>query len=318
MPRTIIVALDGSPLAERALPVAETLSERINGQLVLVRAVPYLSRPEGDARYRTLAAARAAATNEAQGYLDGLVTRLAGRGVAVTALVPEDDEAAGILATARRAGVDLIVMATHGRSGLGRWVYGSVAEEVLAAAPVPVLLVRAWHGTPPDVALETACAVLVPLDGSTLAESALPAAERLADDLGGGLLLLRVVPHSRHEMPLSAETIASEEAIARAYLARVAGRLGGQGRRILIEVRVGAAAAAIEAVGLEYAAGLVVMATHGLTGLRRSALGSVADAVVRQDSLPVLLVGIHAQEAGQAAATEAERQARRGVVDERR
>jgi len=315
MPRMIIVALDGSPLAERALPVAETLSKRTNWHLALVRAVPYLSRPEGDATYRTLAAARAAATVEARCYLDGLVARLAARGVAATAIVPEEDEAAGILAAAHHDGADLIVMATHGRSGLGRWVYGSVAEEVLAAAPLPVLLVRAWHGAPPDAALEAGGAVLVPLDGSILAETALPIGERLADDLGGELLLLRVVPHAAL---LRAEALASQEAIARTYLAKLAGRLGGRGRRILTEVRVGAAAAAIEAVGLEYTAGLVVMATHGLTGLRRSAMGSVADAVVWQDSLPVLLVGIHAQQAGRDAAMEAGRQALGAVMDDRR
>jgi len=318
MPRLIIVALDGSPLAERALPVAETLSTRINGQLVLVRAVPYLSRPEGDATYGTLAVARAAATVEAQRYLDGLAARLVGRGVAATAIVPEEDEAAGILAVACRAGVDLIVMATHGRSGLGRWVYGSVAEEVLAGAPVPVLLVRAWHGAPPDAALEAGGDVLVPLDGSTLAESALPLAERLADALGSALLLLRVIPRTAHGLPLLAETLTAQEAIARTYLATLVGRLDGRGRRILTEVRVGVVAAAIEATSLEHSAGLVVMSTHGLTGLRRSALGSVADAVVRQDSLPVLLIGIHAQAAGQAAATAAERQAHGLVVDERR
>ncbi len=211
--------------------------------------------------------------------------------------VPEEDEAAGILAVACRAGVDLIVMATHGRSGLGRCVYGSVAEEVLAGAPVPVLLVRAWHGAPPDAALEAGGDVLVPLDGSTLAESALPLAERLADALGSALLLLRVIPRTAHGLPLLAETLTAQEAIARTYLATLAGRLDGRNRRILTEVRVGVAAAAIEAAGLEHTAGLVVMTTHGLTGLRRSTLGSVADAVVRQDSLPVLLIGIHAQAA---------------------
>lgn len=191
------------------------------------------------------------------------------------------DQATGILAASRHPGVDLIVLATHGRSGLGRWVFGAIAEEVLAAAPVPVLLVRAWQGAPPDAALGVGAAVLVPLDGSAVAEMALPVAAGLADDLGDGLLLLRVVPRPGLDFgpdalvaTVLADELAAAQAAARTYLVGLAGRLSLPGRSVATAVRVGEVAAVIEATGEEHGVGLVVMATHGLTGLWRAILGS--------------------------------------------
>ena len=144
MPRTILVPLDGSALAERALPYAEALARPGGGRLVLVRAVPYLARPAGDKPFATLAAARDAAAAEAREYLDCAAARLGERGIAAEVAVPYEEEADAILAEAQRAGADLIAMATHGRGGLGRWLYGSVAAEVLASTSLPILLIRTW------------------------------------------------------------------------------------------------------------------------------------------------------------------------------
>ncbi|CAA9590683.1 MAG: hypothetical protein AVDCRST_MAG18-5125 [uncultured Thermomicrobiales bacterium] len=297
MTHTILVPLDGSPLAERALPSAAVLARRGGGRLVLVRAVPYLSRPDDDRSFPTLAAAREAAAAEARGYLDGLVAHLARFGFTATAEIVEEDEVAGIAGVARRVGATLIAMTTHGRSGLGRWVYGSVTEQLLADPPAPILLVRGWHGTPPDVALDAGAPIVVPLDGSALAEAAVPVAERLADDLGAPLLLVRAVPPPANDWlpdalvaPFLAEDLARGEAEARDYLRRMADQLRAAGRPVTTEVRLGPPAASIDDVSRRSGAGLVVMGTWGLTGLWRATLGSVADAVVRQGSVPVVLV----------------------------
>src|SRR5262249_37090273 len=102
----------------------------------------------------------------------------------------------------------LVIMATHGRSGLGRWVFGSVAARVLARAPAPVLLVRAWQGVHGPALPAMAPRVLVPLDGSAFAEEALPAARGLARALGGALTLLRCVREAHDVVVAGRETVA--------------------------------------------------------------------------------------------------------------
>jgi nucleotide-binding universal stress UspA family protein len=198
---------------------------------------------------------------------------------------------------AQDAGADLLVMATHGRSGLGRWVYGSVAEAVLRQTPVPLLLVRAWRIANKPPHFDAHPRLLAPLDGSRAAETALPVASGLARQLGGELLLVRAAPAptagTALDWALAPDIGVETTALTRDatdYLARIADRLRQTGVAVQYAARCGEPAAIIEALGRERAVALVVMATHGRTGLPRLALGSVADAVLRQQDRPLLLV----------------------------
>ncbi len=290
--RTILVPLDGSPLAERALPFAEELARATGGNIVLVRAA--WARTVADADWIE---AQAEAMDEARSYLERIAGRLAERGIRAQIAVSSGYAAGVIVDETRLRKADVVVMATHGRSGLGRWVYGSVAEAVLARSRVPVLLVRAWHDEHTIEAIPDHPRLLVPLDGSEFAEAALPIAESLAMALRGSLLLLRVVRLPEAPLTEDGMVIAYVDqelerlrAEAKDYLAQVARRLTvGQGA-VESAVRVGEPSDAIVAASQEFGASLVIMATHGRTGLSRLLLGSIADGVLRRGQVPLLLV----------------------------
>jgi len=295
----ILVPLDGSESAERALPYAEAIGLRLNSTLILVRAATthplratYPTEPARDAVHVLL------------GLAHDLLRGLTERGVTVETAVPYAEPVEGVLSELRRWEADLIVMSTHGRSGLGRWVYGSVAEHVLAHSPAPMLLVRAWRAKAEPVSLGEQPRIVVPLDGSQFAEEALPAAAGLAEALGGELVLLRAVNAGSANVAidtaglgyvLSPGPIVSELAEsevkrlteeAEEYLSQVAPSTS----RFRTEVRTGSAVEAIVEATREHDASMVVMTTHGRTGLGRVLLGSVADGVLRQGEIPLLLV----------------------------
>lgn len=290
--RTILVPLDGSPLAERALPFAEALARATGGSIVLVRAA--WARVIADADWIE---AQAEAMDEAKSYLERVADHLAKRGIPTQTAVSSGYAAGVIVDETRLRKADVVVMATHGRSGLGRWVYGSVAEAVLARSQVPVLLIRAWQDEHAVDAIPDHPRLLVPLDGSEFAEAALPVAESLADALGGTLLLLRVVRLPEAPLTEDGKVIAYVDqelerlrAEAQDYLARVARGLAVGHSAVESAVRVGEPSDAIVAASREFNASLVIMATHGRTGLSRLLLGSVADGVLRRGRVPVMLV----------------------------
>jgi nucleotide-binding universal stress UspA family protein len=210
----------------------------------------------------------------------------------------------GILSEIELHRADLVVMCTHGRSGLKRWIHSSIAEELLGQSPVPVLLVR------PAVSLATPSLlerlrVLVPLDGSGLAEAVLPHAEALAKVLNGTLVLLQVVILRVPRTPdlfLSSSwrrLVKEEETQAENYLARVAERLkqGGldvqtvvQSVQTVVNSDV-AAEVILQEANRAASPGLVVMATHGRSGLKRLLFGSVAMALLQRGLHPLLLLG---------------------------
>ena len=137
----ILVPLDTSDLAEQALPHAEALARRLNAELQLLTVIH--TPPEEAASAGAPADEFDPRALEGQEYLQGLAARLTGDGVRVKTRIRRGDIAEEIMAHAVETRCDLIVVCTHGRSGLGRWVYGSIADRLLRYAPVPVLLVRA-------------------------------------------------------------------------------------------------------------------------------------------------------------------------------
>lgn len=278
----IVVPLDGSELAERALPCAERVATATGGTLHLVRVVVPLPTTWADTGVGMYGGPLASDevlmvdTRAVTAYLDAVRARVAAQGGAVRVAQPTGDAASALLDYERDASIDLVVMCSHGRGGLARFAVGSVAERLLRHGGAPVLLVRAF-GQP--VALAHA---VVPLDGSALAEEALRVVAPLAPALVREVTLLRVI-HAPEEGPE-----------AERYLEEVAHRLQREGvvrngegacrRRV---VQGDPAQAIINAAGTDT---LVVMATHGRAGVMRWALGSVADRVARGGAAAVLLV----------------------------
>lgn len=141
MYKTILVTLDRSELAEQALAHAVAIADAFHAAIELVTVVPVLDQEAMLATGVDIDWEREVAQYEE--YLRGIVSRVAEEGPKVRSQVRRGDIAEEILRHAQEARADLIVMSTHGRSGLGRWVYGSIADRVLRHASVPVLLVRA-------------------------------------------------------------------------------------------------------------------------------------------------------------------------------
>jgi nucleotide-binding universal stress UspA family protein len=195
--------------------------------------------------------------------------------------------------------VTTIAMSTHGHGGLGRLVFGSVADKVLRESPVPVLLVRGKENAIREeepvldgISYET---ILVPLDGSPLAEQALEKALPIAHATGARLLLLSAVPDD----PLFAGMVSSFDAQPmwdrefdwrRDYLKELESRLRQQGLQVESHVAYRPPVDAILQTANGQHADLIVMSTHGRGGFKRLWLGSVADEIARHAEQPVLLV----------------------------
>jgi nucleotide-binding universal stress UspA family protein len=288
MLKTILLPLDGSTLAERALTYATVLARRSQARIVLVEAVQTHTLPGRDP-----SDARVELTTRAEEYLKTAAGRLSADGITTETHVSYDDPVHAILDAARRHQADLIVMSTHGRGGLGRMLYGSVADQILRHATMPVLLVPSIveHTWPAEGPLS----LLIPLDGSELAAEALQSADLLTESFGSKLTLLRVVQPAIYPLYGEGYTYVpfdqdAELADARQYLQDQTARLGETGSRVDTQVAVGEPARVIGEIAREQNVDVVVMATHGNGGLSRLILGSVATATLRHTTAPLLLV----------------------------
>ena len=233
---------------------------------------------------------------EANDYLGQVAGRLKTAGLAARTVVRCGPASEAIVDYSEQMDIQMIVMATHGYSGVSRWRHGSVAERVLQAASVPVLMVCAKAGESISEEPVTCQRILVPLDGSNRAEQVLPPAVSVAQALDAKIVLFRVpIAHvsgwmtGEWYLPVQGVLDTAEEN-AQAYLSAVAGWLEEQGLEVVTATSIGSVADCI----VEYAEAnhvdLIAMCTHGRTGLARWALGSVADRVLRADSSPILLV----------------------------
>jgi nucleotide-binding universal stress UspA family protein len=277
--KNILVPLDGSMLSERALPYAAELARAADASLTLVR------------------------TADVHPRLQLKAYELGTQGLPVDTVDALGEGPRALVAEIERRRPDLVVMSTHGRSGIDRLVHGSVTDTVVSHTGCPVMLVRA----PVDgsVSAEPRLSgkhILVPLDGSRFSETALPVAVDLARALSSDILLVQAVL-PLYQLPIDlellrpptleqAEWLTDAEDAATAYLNRLAYRLSESERSVRVTglARIGVLSEVIRELNTPVPAGLVVMSTHGRTGLARSLLGGEADAIVRHDDLPVVLV----------------------------
>lgn len=282
MLKNILVPLDGSELAERALPYATALGRRAAGAVLLVRAVRAQAVPAVDP-----GPAQVTVADRATVELNEVVERLRGEGLRAEAHVYDEAAAAAILDASRRLQAGLVVMSTHGRAGLGRWIYGSVADDVLRHSEVPVLLVppHCEHAWPANRPLR----VLVPLDGSELAEAALRTAELLAETSAAELVLLRVVEPPIYPLYGDGYAYIPIDEEAELALAEQVERLRAGGTGATARTVVGQPAMAVATVAREVEADVIAMATHGRGGLARLVMGSVATGALQRATVPLLL-----------------------------
>jgi nucleotide-binding universal stress UspA family protein len=295
MQTEILVPLDGSRLAEAALPHARAFARATGRRLRLLRVVSPgigvapLPPPEvldSDADIH-----RQALTLAARSYLAGQGILCEEAGVRVETEVRVGPAVAAIVECAgENRAVELIIMATHGQTGLRHLLVGSTAEAVLHAAPVPVMLLH----PPTDPAAQPDPApgyrrILVPLDGSPIGEQAVAAARSLALACSAQLVLMGVVPNP-HPATDWGSGVWDPKGRIHAYLSYLRTDLEIGGLRAETVVGYGNPAIEILRVARQQEVDLIVMATHGRSGLSRLVLGSVAAQVVQNSSQPVLLV----------------------------
>ncbi|MDI6826930.1 MAG: universal stress protein [Armatimonadota bacterium] len=145
----ILVPLDGSELAEKAIPYAVELAKKFNSRITLLSVIEPIgiySQPGVVGPVVNVILEPEAEARETHKYLEEKAENIKDEGINVRKVVRQGDAATQICDFSKEAGIDLIVMSTHGRSGFQRWVYGSVADKVLRSAEAPVLLVRARSG----------------------------------------------------------------------------------------------------------------------------------------------------------------------------
>lgn len=305
MYQKILVPLDGSQLAEKVFSYAKELAGRLDSDLVVLHVCQSTDTESLDI-YQAYVE-RKAELIQSQARSVQTASGMAATEKPVDALpqVEIGEAAEGILTYAENNDIDLILMATHGRTGVKRWLLGSTADKVLRAAEVPVWLVRA--GMPDKAIYEEwpKLTVLVPLDGSQLAERILPHVEAIAKQRGGDwidVFLVRIVekPFVTADYPESSMALSWEEHVqaiyedfsrrAREYLQDIESQLKEKGLRVSAEVSMGKPAETIISYTENNPFNLIAMSTHGHSGIVRTAWGSVADRVLREASCPLLLL----------------------------
>lgn len=298
--KKILVPLDGSSLAELALETAVPLAQQTHGKIILLQIstthMPFYPSTTEAITYNLYTPEYSdEATRLSKKYLCGLRDGVGERYSDITwqVRVADGDPASIIVDVAQEEQIDLIIMSTHGRSGVERWVMGSVTERVLRYAPCPVLAVRSKRPLQK---------ILITLDGSQRAEQSIPYAMELAEVFAANVTLLQARSTTSifdleaaallntHEHGLGERLFREAEDRADIYLESTWHDWRRDGVSLKTAVREGKPAQAI----LDYAQhnniDLIAMSTHGLTGLRRWAYGSVTEKVLRHTDCAMLIV----------------------------
>jgi nucleotide-binding universal stress UspA family protein len=308
MYKKILVPLDTSELSGIALPYAAEMAAKLGSEVILLHVrtsadapdkvdhKTYMSQTTADLEERIKSS-----PNLEKGEKIKVKSELYGFPHRIT------NQAAEILDYAEKEKVNLIIMATHGRTGLSRWALGSTANKVARASGCPLLLIRAGAVKMAQVNLDN---ILVTLDGSKPGEAVLPYAENLASRLKSQVTLLHVVEPFYHiypyaegvgyygaagvvQVPYSDKEMQPTKEVAEKYMKDVNDKLSSKGVRSSYEVRIGSPGEEIIKVEGETHPDMVMMSTHGHSGFGRWEHGSVTDKVLHGGNAPLMLVRAH-------------------------
>jgi nucleotide-binding universal stress UspA family protein len=294
----LLVPLDGSSLAESALPVAAFLAEKIAAKVTLLHVV------EKDAPHEVHGQHHLRSPGEAIAYLNKVSERWFPKGVGVDCHVHTAETtnvAESINAHRNELGHDLIVMCTHGRGRALHLILGSMAQKIITMGPVPVLIT---HPEEKGERRGFSCgSILVPLDTDPAHAQAMPVAKELARACGATLHLAMVVPSfgtlsgkmvapSRLLPGTTSKMLDMQVQNAEEYLQAQGESLRGQGVEARPYVLRGDPAEVIVDFARQLAADFIVLATHGKSGLEAFWEGSVAHRICSRSSIPLLLIPV--------------------------
>lgn len=307
----ILVPLDGSSLAECVLPHTVAVGQAMDAKVTLLRAVAREPSPRSSAVDPLSWHMR---KSEADSYLGEVVARLRQAGLEADIVLAEGQAPERILGYARDEGVGLIILSSHGKSGLSPWNINSVVQKVILRAYAPALIVRAYRHETEDLGELRYKRLLLPLDGSKRAECVLPWARNLADFHDSTVILAHVVnkPEVPRRAPLAEEETSLVDRLTELnrekgehYLQDLESRLDlDVDAQLLISENP---AAALHNLAQKEEADLVLMAAHGYSGEATWPYGSVALNFIAYGSEPLLIIqDVSPDEAGM---TEAERAA---------
>jgi nucleotide-binding universal stress UspA family protein len=292
----LLIPLDGSKTAEAALPYGRTLARtlKIPVELLSIVDITVLATQvfRGSGYFEPIIAETVRSSEE---YLNRIAKTFPADNVSCTV---ETGKAEDVIIEKAGSDATLTAMATHGRSGIDRLIMGSVAEKVLRSAINPLILIRASEEADSE-GLAVLKSVIVPLDGSELAETVLSPVVQLANALKLEVILLRAyqIPMNTYagmedSYPIDYEKISvalKEE--AQSYLERKVAELKRNGiEKLSFVISEGSGAGEIVALGRRTPDNLIAMCTHGRSGIKRWVLGSVTEKVVRLSEDPVLII----------------------------
>ncbi len=300
MKQRILVPLDGSPLAETALSEARLIAQVLDCAITLLHVI----MPVTSERAYLFPTSRLQHDwqdyhSQAQEYLHTIQATLAEDGIEAACCVDEGFPADRITHHVESdPAVAMVVMATHGRSGMQRWFLGSVADKVFHAVRKPVLIVRPPAKSQPVLTKQQYKTILVPLDGSPIAAQALDLAQQIGQATGATLLLLGAVPDVTDlimgvgdTLPLwMEEQLQEEKERLTKYLDLTAQQYAATGGTVRTKVVYGRAAEEILHACTDEKADLIVMASHGRSGIQRLWYGSVATKVVNAAAVPLIII----------------------------
>ena len=290
----IMVPLDGSELGELALPYAAELAAAFGSQVDLL----YVGDTKSPEQHHMN-----------QVYIEKMAERTVGliknfspvetNPAQANPVILDGEPAAQIIEYAEKNNVSLLIMVSHGRSGIMPWSMGSTAAKVLQRTDKPVLFIRAQKPVPQS-GTSVFGRILLPLDGSASGEAALPHIKELTTRIASELTFFRVVAPGYHVQTIGGLNYVSLPQVeidrlsdeARQYLDRISAEVEGSRATIKLEVRVGDAASEIIKFAAEQDFNLIAMSSHGYSSIDKWTFGGVTHKVLHSSKTPLFLVRV--------------------------